>query len=639
MCGIVGIVGPRLDADREIDNAIRMRDTMTHRGPDGSGLWCSPSQRAILGHRRLAIVDVSAAGSQPMANEDGTVWITYNGEIYNHASLRPSLRAAGHTYRSHTDTETILHLYEEHGADCVDHLMGMFAFAIWDERRERLLLVRDRVGIKPLYYTRAGGLFLFASEIKALLAHPLVIADADPQAMSHYLTFLTTPAPMTMFAGIHKLPPGHRAVLDAAGNLTVEPWWDALPKNRNRAEAHENAELLRDLLRDSVRMRMMSDVPFGVFLSGGVDSSTNVAIMSQLMSRPVDTYTVGFARDPDFNELTQAREIAAHFGTNHHEVVIDDTDLVSFLPQLIHHEDEPNGDPVCVPVHHVSRLAKASGTTVVQVGEGADELFCGYAGYMRFLQTYRREWRVLTSLPGPVRSGAGRLGTALLRRTGRPQLTDFVARAVAGEELFWGGAIAFWESDKRQLAPGLMRRCASSGSVIADYYATVDAADPQDVLTRMTYLDLKLRLPELLLMRVDKMSMISAVEARVPFLDHRIVEFAMGLSMDQKIHGGIAKHILKQAVDGLIPRQVIDRRKVGFGVPVSAWMREDLGRLFERVAARTALRQRDWLDFDHVDGLLQGHRAGSHDRGMQLWVLMNLMLWYDYWIAGRAPTW
>lgn len=636
MCGIVGVLGRDLDPVLETARVRAMSDTMVHRGPDGSGVWASPDGSVVLGHRRLAIVDLTEAGHQPMTNEDGSVWITYNGEVYNSPALRSKLLAKGHQFASHADTESIVHLYEERGIDCVHEMDGDYAFAIWDTASRELFLARDRLGVKPLYYTWVGDKFLFASEIKALLAYPGIEIDVDEQALYHYLTFLVTPTPLTMFRGIRKLPAGHRAIVDANGSMRIEQWWDSVVTERNDSTEGENVERIRDLLRDSIDKRMMSDVPFGVFLSGGVDSSTNVALMAELMDRPVDTYSVAFAEDPEFNELNYARDVARRFGANHHEVVIGWNDLVDFLPDLIFHQDEPLADPVCVPLNYVSRLAKDSGTTVVQVGEGADEIFCGYTGYMRFLQGYRREWRALNAVPGPVLRGMSKPTSRLLTHRGLGQRADVVRRAAAGEEFFWGGAVVFSEPDKASIAPLLAARCASSSTTVDAIYERIDSRRPDaDALERMTYLELHHRLPELLLMRVDKMAMATSVEARVPFLDHHLVEFAVGLSQQQKTQNGMPKYLLKKAVEGIIPDEIIYRRKQGFGVPISKWFRGDLGEIFRKAIESSGMGSRGLIDLDEAEALLKRHQSGVQDNGFKLWVLLNLVLWYDRWIDGR----
>jgi asparagine synthase (glutamine-hydrolysing) len=394
MCGICGIWEYGAGESRlELSLVERMRDTMTHRGPDDSGAKLMDQARLGLGFRRLSIIDLSPAGNQPMHGCSDRVWLVFNGEIYNHKLLRAGLEERGHVYRSLTDTETILHLYEERGLDFVNDIEGDFAIALWDAERAQLVLVRDRVGVKPLYYYQKNGRLIFASEIKAILKHPQVAAEIDEESLYHYLTFLTTPAPQTLFRDIQKLPAGHMLLVKRDGTTELKQYWDPLPDTvtPKRSEDEHQTEILR-LLRDSIRKRMMSDVPFGVFLSGGVDSSANVALMSELMSQPVRTYTVGFEDNNELNELDSARSVAKRFATDHHEVVIGQKDMRKFLPDLIFHQDEPLADPVCVPLYYVSKLARETGTIVVQVGEGADEIFAGYDWFRKYVRINELFW-------------------------------------------------------------------------------------------------------------------------------------------------------------------------------------------------------------------------------------------------------
>jgi asparagine synthase (glutamine-hydrolysing) len=392
-----------------------MRETLRHRGPDDAGAWISPQGRVGLGHARLSIVDLSEAGRQPMSNEDGSVWITFNGEIYNHANLRGPLEAKGHRYHSTTDTESIVHLYEEIGEATPSQLDGMFALAIYDARKDELLLARDRIGVKPLYYALLPGGLLFASEIKAILAHPAMSPSLDFQAFLHYLTFVSTPAPLTLFAGIRKMRPGTILRVHPNGTVREEVYWDAIvPGKVDGTEDEIQAEILR-LLEDAVRKRMMSDVPFGVYLSGGIDSSANVALMSRLMDRPVTTFSVGFEGQPSYNELVEARRVAELFGCDHHEVILTAKDLQASIPDLIHHQDEPLADWVCVPLYHLAKQTRASGTVVVQVGEGSDEQFFGYSGYLSVVGLESSLGRPLRSLPKALRRALSETGAALGR--------------------------------------------------------------------------------------------------------------------------------------------------------------------------------------------------------------------------------
>jgi len=643
MCGICGLRGTRDDFAVDEELVTTMRELIHHRGPDDGGSWHSPEHRVALAHRRLSIIDLSPAGHQPMSNEDGTVWVTFGGEIYNHMDIRPELEAKGHRYRSHTDTETIIHLYEEEGPRCVERLHGMFHYAIWDERGRELHLARDRLGKKPLYYAQSPGGFAFASEIKALLAHPALSAELDEEAFFHYLTFVCTPAPMTMFKGIRKLGPAERMTVRADGSLEIETYWSPLSSTASAEVAAlsepELEERLLALLRESIRRRMMSDVPFGVFLSGGLDSSTNVALMSELMEEPVRTFSVGFERYERYNELEHARTIARRFGTDHHEIVIDAGDLESFLPDLVYHQDEPLADWVAVPLHYVSQLARDNGTVVVQVGEGSDELFHGYQSYISHARFRTRYWPPFQRVPRPLRRGVSRAATSLARRFGRGIAhAQAIEDAAEGRMPFWGGAIAYQgELKERVLSNG--RPHPDSYAIVQRFWREAEEQLPgADLLQKMTYLELKNRLAELLLMRVDKITMASSVEARVPFLDADLVEFALALPPEMKVRNGSGKYLLKRAVSGLLPPEIVGRPKQGFSAPVSEWFREELGERARREIRESSLAERGLLDYDAIDELWRAHRAGRGDWAFQLWNIYNVSAWHDYWIAGRVPA-
>ncbi|HEX5891109.1 MAG TPA: asparagine synthase (glutamine-hydrolyzing) [Pyrinomonadaceae bacterium] len=640
MCGICGVweYGAR-EGRIEPSLIARMRDEMTHRGPDDSGELIFDDRRGGFGFRRLSIIDLSAAGHQPMHGCDESTWLVFNGEIYNHATLRENLEARGHKYASRTDSETIIHLYEERGLDFIHEIEGDYAIALWDARQQQLVLVRDRIGVKPLYFYHKDGRFIFASEIKAILQHPAVTPDIDEQSLYHYLTFLTTPAPTTLFRDIQKLPAGHVLTVKRDGTLNIRQYWDALPpaKPAIRDESEHRAEILR-LLRDSIRKRMMSDVPFGVFLSGGVDSSANVALMSELMSRPVETFTVGFSDAEYLNELQSARRIADQFGTNHHEVIISEKEMQEFLPRLVFHQDEPIADPVCVPLYYVSQLARDSGTIVVQVGEGSDEIFSGYDNYVRHLRIYENFWRHAETLPLVLRRALSSLSRPALEATGRKRAAiELIRRLGADEPLFWGGAVVYDETFKpRVLSQSLRQRMngLSSLRVVEPYLKQIEQERPDsDFLARMTYLELKLRLPELLLMRVDKITMATSVEARVPFLDHHLVEYALGLPRSLKVEGTTGKHILKRALEDILPHDLLYEPKRGFGAPVREWFRgRDLRALFDERLMNSSMRKRDLLDYGFVARMLEEHRSGGKDWGFHLWALLNLSLWYERWI-------
>jgi asparagine synthase (glutamine-hydrolysing) len=640
MCGITGI-WEYGSSDGRVTLPIveKMRDRVRHRGPDDVGAHIFDDGRGGFGFRRLSIVDLSSAGHQPMRGcEKRNIWLVFNGEIYNHLDLRADLEKRGHVYKSKTDSETIIHLYEERGFDFVDDIEGDFGIAIWDEEREQLSLYRDRLGVKPLYYYIKDGRIIFASEIKAILAHPAVEPEVNESVISDYLTFLTTPAPQTLFKDVQKLPAGHRLIIDRTGAVRIDQYWDALPPVRSpsRSETEHCVEILR-LLRSSIKKRMMADVPFGVFLSGGVDSSANVALMSELMDRPVDTFTVGFEKHEYLNELESARRIATQFKTNHHEVIIGDKEFDDFLPELVFHQDEPIADPVCVPLYYVSKLARDSGTIVVQVGEGADEIFSGYANYVHNLLLYENFWNYARRFPRFLRGAATVPVRKLLTGVGRKrQLIELARRLEKDEPMFWGGAVVYDESLKPSVLSPRMRASMnghSSLDAVRPYLAHIANKRPgSDFLTRMTYLELKLRLPELLLMRVDKITMATSVEARVPFLDHHLVEYAMGLPREMKVQGRTGKYILKKALEPILPYDLLYSKKRGFGAPIREWFRTSLGKTYGERLLSSPMHRRDYFDLEFVKRMLSEHRGGRTDWSFHLWALLNLSLWYEHWI-------
>jgi asparagine synthase (glutamine-hydrolysing) len=636
MCGIAGALAFTDDFAADEATVRRMADTLRHRGPDDAGAVALRGGRVALAHRRLSIIDLSPAGHQPMPNEDESVWITYNGEVYNHVALRAELEAAGHRYRSHTDTETIVHLYEEEGAACVERLEGMFAFAIWDAGRGRLVLARDRLGVKPLYYARLAGGFVFGSEAKAVLEHPAVPRDLDEDAFGDYLTFGFTPPPSTLFRGIGKLGPGERIVVTADGAVTTETWWDPMPPAAvaERAAAMSEDEMVaevRRLLRESVGKRMMSDVPFGVFLSGGLDSSTNVALMAELSDAPVRTYSTAPRGHARYDELAYARIVAERFATEHHEVLVDEQEMRDFLPEMLYHQDEPLSDWTAVPQHFVTRLARETGTIVVQVGEGADELFHGYQGYVdhrRVIVPIQR-W-----LPQPVRRAIGAAAVRATTRLGRG-VRHGEALYDAGQSRipYWGGALCFRGPLKERVLLGPHRDTLDTVEGIWDEAAARPGS--ADLFQSMSYLELRQRLPELLLQRLDRIAMASSVEGREPFLDHDLVEFVMALPPDMKYRDGQGKHVLRAAMRDALPAEVIDRPKQGFGSPMEEWLRGDFGRDARQAVHDSALRERGLLDHDVVDGLFAAHAAGRGDWSKHLWNLYCVSRWYDRWIARR----
>ncbi len=660
MCGICGIFcQPKSTAYVDQGVLERMRDEMRHRGPDQAGSYISESRKVGLGFRRLAIVDLSPQGNQPMSNSDGTLQIVFNGEIYNHEILRKELESRGFRYHSRSDTETILYAYEVWGKEVVHKLLGMFALAIYDSRKNELFIARDRIGVKPLYYTFADGTFLFASEIKGILQFPGVPREMDNESLYHYLTYLVTPAPKTLFKSIYKIEPGTWGVVDSSGELTTHKFWSPLAQNGEQptidiagnpvsrssyidefeatlADRREELAVntVRTLLKRSVGDRMMSDVPFGVFLSGGIDSSTNVALMSQLLDRPVDTFSVGFRDLEKYNELGYARQIAEKFRTNHREIIIDSKTVFPFLSELPYYQDEPIADPVCIPLYFVSKLARESGTIVVQIGEGSDELFSGYSAMLREIKFHDTFWKLYTSFPAFIRKAVYFSVAGAAKSANRYLELEYLRKATYAEELYWGGAINFTEIHKRELLGSAVHLNGLSSLKVAEsIYSKMKATGREfDFLQQMTYIEFMNRLPELLLMRVDKMSMATMVEGREPFLDHRLVEFALQIPQSLRIKNGVTKYVLKKAVEGLIPDEIIYRRKQGFAAPMTEWMRGELHEWLRSEVMGSRLVKDDLLNAAYIEKLLAIHKSGKKDFGQLLWNLLNLTLWYKRWI-------
>jgi asparagine synthase (glutamine-hydrolysing) len=640
MCGIVGVLSFTNSAFQvSAPYLTRMRDVMSHRGPDGAGVFISADRRLGLGFRRLAIIDLSEKAMQPMSNEDGTLWVVFNGEIYNHADIRAELeKRGGHRWKTdHSDTEVILHAFEEWGIDCVHKFRGMFAIALWDAKQHQLWLIRDRIGVKPLYYSIHHGRLTFASEIKALLEDDQQERGVNEEAFYYYLSFNATPAPHTLFSGIHKLAPGTWLRVNEDGHAQECRYWDVWDYTQpltNVSDA-EIAERILSELRTSVKLRKISDVPVGVFLSGGIDSSTNAALFSEGEGQPVKTFSIGYDQEYKSyqNELHYARRMANEVGAEHHELRLRENDLLDSLPQIIRHQDEPLADPVCVPVYYVSKLARDAGVIVCQVGEGSDELFCGYPYWKDSLRLQR-----FSNLL-PIPSALTNLGLAGLNFVERGRNASYdrqfscevLRRALLKRPVFCGGAEVFSDSQKRQLlSPRLSKRFAglSSWEALRPIRQRFEekAWEPSP-LNWMTYLDLNLRLPELLLMRVDKMSMAVSLEARVPFLDHKFVELAMSIPEAVKIRGGVLKYILKKAVRGVIPDELIDRKKQGFAAPVYDWYHTKFGEYVTK-EMKDFCKDTDLFQFEGVSPFLK--RRG--------WALLNVALWWKQYIGSATPV-
>ena len=590
MCGLAGYLNLS-DSQKLIDENLlnKMQQSLIHRGPNDQGIWKSDKHQVGFAHRRLSIIDISSAGHQPMVNKNETVIVCFNGEIYNHLELKKELESLGHIYKSKTDTETLIHAYEEWGIDFINKLDGMFAIALFDKNKNELFLIRDRIGIKPLYFTPQNDFLSFASEIKALWNLPWIKKEISNCAYYHYLTFMATPAPYTIFNKVYKLPAGFYLKVDSQKNISLTEWYSPLKQLTSSEQKEFNNEQfcienIRYLLRQSTKKRMMSDVSFGAFLSGGIDSSLNVALMAEEIGK-VKTFTVAFSDGPEINELNWAKKVAKEFDTDHHEIIISEKEAFEFYEKMVYHLDEPLADCVCIPFYYVSKLAKDAGIIVVQVGEGSDELFFGYDIYAKYKQLYSRFFKPTIKFPNPIRKLSYFAAKKFINKT---HYLEILKNWSQDKNLFWGGAIAFNEIDKKSFIPALenfsqedsvVRKIYSSLNQNLDSHNFVDyhlnqlkkTDSNSDFIKHMTYLELKNRLPELLLMRADKMSMATSIEARVPFLDHKLVEFALNIPSHLKFKNNTTKYILKKACEGIIPNDIIYRKKVGFGAPIVRW--------------------------------------------------------------------
>jgi asparagine synthase (glutamine-hydrolysing) len=634
MCGIAGIVSSDALPEDAGARAIAMRDILTHRGPDEAGLYTD--DRAALAHRRLSIVDLSA-GQQPLANEDRSIWIVYNGEIYNHGDVRRDLEARGHSYRTRSDTETIVHAYEQWGDDFVRRLRGMFAIALWDARRKRLLLVRDRLGIKPLYWARVGNLLLFGSEIKAILQSGYVQPEPNVDAIPELLSTRYVSGTDTLFRGVNKLLPGHVLEFEQ-GVVRTRQYWDVpVGQHDGLAELGRHpsdaqiADRFLDLLEESVRLRLMSDVPLGMFLSGGIDSSAIAAIMASLIDRPVQTFSVAF-KERAFNELQYSREVAQAIHAEAHEVVIDDADFFGAVPKLVWHEDEPIAHPSSVPLYFVSALAR-NHVTVVLTGEGSDELLAGYGKYPRITWNWRAGTVYELMVPRALRAKIARTLPPMLS----PRLARFATRSFLGkdrspEAMLYDNFAAIPLAEQQELLHRSLRVAATPAHAYGSSVWYFDRPNGHSTfLDRLLYADIKTYLVELL-MKQDQMSMAASIESRVPFLDHKLVEFAARLPDQWKLSGLTTKRVLRQAMKGILPDAIVNRPKMGFPVPFSAWTRAAWNSVAYDILLDRRSRERGIVDPRGVERLLASHAAGATDGGDRIWSLLNLELWYRTFI-------
>ena len=626
MCGITGVMqfgGGRV----EPETLRRMCGAMIHRGPDDEGIYTDGS--VGIGMRRLSIVDL-ATGHQPLSNEDGTIWIVFNGEIYNHAVLREKLQSLGHQYRTHSDTETIVHLYEQYGPDCVQHLRGMFAFAIWDARNQRLFLARDRLGIKPLYYQLTSDQIVFGSEIKVILACPGTGVRLDRTVLPEYLAFGYLSGEQTFYAGIRKLMPGHSMQVDASGQVRIERYWD-LPVRQSEHSHPERyyIQTYREMLEQAVSSHLMSDVPLGVFLSGGVDSSAVAALMTKIRRSPVETFSVGYAEDA-YSELPYARVVAHHLNSIHHEVLVSEQDFFDSLPHLIWNEDEPIAWPSSVPLYFVAQLAHQR-VKVVLTGEGADETLAGYSRYAFTLKNaaWDRVYRRVT--PDAVRGAiqAALLDSAWISASVRRKLSHtFLARNGNSWVSFYFDNFfsAFSEKDQAGLLTDeALKECAAG----AAYQHVLESWDHSsgEMLHRLLYTDIKTYLVELL-MKQDNVSMAASIESRVPFLDHVLVEFATNIPQNLQLGGLAGKRILKKAVQDLLPHSILYRQKLGFPTPWSRWLGGPRLDVIRQLLLEPRSLGRQLFRPSALERLFEEHRLGRRDHYDRIWRLLNLELWH-----------
>jgi asparagine synthase (glutamine-hydrolysing) len=624
MCGIAGFIDPeRLSNAEHADVIDRMCRVIAHRGPDDQGTHVAGG--VVLGMRRLSIIDL-AGGHQPLSGcDERAVTIVFNGEIYNYRELQSELEAHGHRFRTHSDTETIVHAYEQYGEACVERLRGMFAFALWDARAQKLFIARDRAGKKPLYYALTPrGTLVFGSELKSLLEHPEVGRETNPQAIDAYLTLGYVPDPMCVLKGVQKLPPGHQLSF-TNGRVALKQYWDfpfeAATESEQQpgARAEDYLDELRSLLDEAVRVRLIADVPLGAFLSGGIDSSAIVGLMSRHMAQPVKTFSIGFHED-SFNELKYARLAAKHFGTEHHEFIVT-PDICHIVDELAWHFDEPFADSSAVPTYMVSKLAREH-VTVALSGDGGDELF---AGYTRYATEQRRSG--FARLPRAVRRN---LMQPLSRRLphgawGRNYLHNVSLDAT---ERYLDSVSVFTALNRRSLYTGDFTRQLGGGSLASarfqNYAGHVSDADP---LSTLLYLDSKTYLPGDILTKVDRMSMAVSLEARAPLLDHKLIEFVTRIPASLKMRGLEGKHIFKRAISDFVPAEILHRPKQGFGVPINQWINVELrGRIRETITEPRA-RERGYVEPAYITRLLDEHERGRRDHSTQLWSLFMLELW------------
>lgn len=625
MCGICGTVG---FADMGLlKNMCRV---MSHRGPDDEGFFID--EEIGLGIRRLKVIDLDT-GNQPIHNEDKTLWIVFNGEIYNFKEQRKWLIEKGHKFYTKTDTEVIIHLYEEKGEDCVSALNGMFTFAIWDNSKGKLFIARDRLGVKPLYYSLNNGDLLFASEMKSLLEYDRIQREINLEAIDYFLTFLYVPEPVSIFKGVNKLLPAHTLTYEK-GNVSIKKYWDLSFAKQKKLKVGEYSESIYALLKDSVQQRLISDVPLGVFLSGGIDSSAIVGLMSKLNNQQVKTFSIGYSKkDSSFNELDSARLVAEYFNTEHHEFIVE-PDLLEILPKLAWHLDEPFADSSAIPTYLVSQVARKH-ITVALSGIGGDECFAGYPRYlgMKFAQYYQK-------IPVFARKLAFNTIDKLSESTNSRDVIKWAKRFTRGglknaadRYIDW---ISYLRKEEREkiYSPGMFQYLAGSDSnhFHQGYLQSVEAAD---FLDKVFYLDAKTYLPGDLLFMGDKMSMANSLELREPFCDYRLLELSASIPYDLKIKGYNLKYLLKKALGSLLPKEILAKKKQGFMIPIGRWIKDELKDMVEDLLSENNIRKRGYFNPEYVRWMLCEHYEGRKNLDDQIWSLLMLEIWHQVYIDKK----
>jgi asparagine synthase (glutamine-hydrolysing) len=641
MCGITGVYHFNNNKKTSKEIVDQMRDSLSHRGPDGKGTYVSENQKVGFGHRRLSILDLTEAGAQPMSDKDKNIYITYNGEIYNFQEIKSDLEKKGYKFQSKTDTEVIINSYKEWGVDCVKKFNGMFAFAIWDKKSNQLFVARDHIGIKPFYYSINNGSFIFGSEIKSILKNSNIEKELEEKNISYYLTFASLPAPYTLFKNIKKLPSANWMLIKD-GKIKIEEYWNPLKDSNYSENESEDYYIneIKKILKDSIKKQMVSDVPFGCFLSGGIDSSTNAALMSEALGKPVETFTIaakGYGEK--YDELRHARKIIDMIGAKSHEITVNHDDLVKFLPEYAKYFDDPNGDQIDFLIYYISKLIRESGVIVAQVGEGSDEIFAGYDTTLKAKKLYEKIWKHAEKLPRFIK----KIPYGILRLSKSPKLNfakEYARKLANNEEPYWGHAIAFSPTDKNNLLTKEYKKSLEKNheyNVVEKFYKNVKEINPNSsFLERMMYLELKIRLGELLLMRVDKMAMAHSIETRVPFLDKRLVELAIKIPDEIKLKNDETKYILKKSVEGIIPDEIIYRKKQGFGAPMSEWLKNpETAKQLTDIIFNSKLKEENIINYDYVRKLIKDHQKGLVDNNFKIWNLMSLSLWYDKWFSNN----